>query len=370
MDLLGGYGSDSGSEPDSPKAPAAATALISAAPPPRTLPTAPLTSASERVETGVSTLSDLPAPASARAPLFSGLPMPAFRRKRITAKFSCPIDYGGAPTSTGGINEDDDDDDLEPAVKRMKRSGTGGGNKGMSIADFLPAPKNTKGPPAGEFGNNEKALGNGGGGGGGGDGKMAYEDDDLVPGAEDLTGMYLGKGDGEPADEGGDILEQQPPMLGAAAPTTQPQHIRGVYDGQEYIYDTATGQYYYPDPEYNLSNEPTTTNHNINNTSYNATDVGGLPGGIQFKEISGAQLRHMDPGQRAELNALRSALGDDYESKLKSEAAKVGAVSKLAKRKHQLSSLYVQAKEQELEDMEKRSSGAKTKAETQRKYGW
>ena len=78
----------------------------------------------------------------------------------------------------------------------------------------------------------------------------------------------------------------------------------------------------------------------------------------------------MDPGQRAELNALRSTFGDDYENKLKSDAAKVGAVSKLAKHKHQLASLYVQAKEQELEDMEKRTTGAKSKAETARKYGW
>jgi proline-rich protein PRCC len=78
----------------------------------------------------------------------------------------------------------------------------------------------------------------------------------------------------------------------------------------------------------------------------------------------------MAPGQRAELTAMRSALGDDYEARLKSDASKVGNVSKTAKRKHQLSSLYVQSKEQELEDMEKRATGAKTKSETQRKYGW
>jgi hypothetical protein len=348
MDLLVGYGSDS--EPDSPKAPAASTVPISAAPPVQTLAPGALGNAPQPLVNGVSTLSDLPAPATERVPLFSGLPMPAIRRKRITAKFSCPIDYGDAPTAGG------DDDDDEPAVKRMKRSG---GNTGMSIADFLPAPKNTKAPPleTAALAKQGKVLGGG----------MGY-DDDVVPGAEDLTGMYLGKGDGEPADEGGDLLPQgQLPTTTAGAEQQQQQHIRGVYDGQEYIYDTMTGQYYYPDPDAVQQqvqhNEPAMNN---NDSLLGA----GLPGGVQFKEISGAHLRHMAPGQRAELNALRSALGDDYEAKLKAQAAKVGAVSKSAKRKNQLSSLYVQAKEQELEDMEKRTTGSKTKAETQRKYGW
>jgi hypothetical protein len=276
--------------------------------------------------------------------------MPAIRRKRITAKFSCPIDYGDVPTSDAN---DDANDDLEPAAKRMKR-GSSGGNKGMSIADFLPAPKNTKAPPSLIVINkNEKVLGGG----------MSYEDDDIVPGAEDITGMYLGKGDGEPADEGVDLLE--PPTVGLPNGAAAGQsHVRGVYNGQEYIYDTITQQYYYPDPNSVASQQEYTYTQTIDPTPVD------LPGGIQFKEISGAQLRHMPPGQRAELNALKSALGGDYEHKLKSEAAKVGAVSKSAKRKNQLSSLYVQAKEQELEDMEKRTSGAKTKAETQRKYGW
>lgn len=353
MDLLVGYGSDSGSEPDSPQAPIPTTTPISAAPPVTSLATAPRTSAPEPVLNGIPTLFDLPTPANERAPLFTGLPMPAIRRKRITAKFSCPIDYGDVPTTNAN---DDDDDDLERAHKRMKRAG-GGGNKGMSITDFLPSPKNTNAPLSSILINkNEKVLGGG----------MSYEDDDIVPGAEDLTGMYLGKGDGEPADEGGDLLEQPtvgPPIVAAAGQT----HVRGVYDGQEYIYDTMNRQYYYPDP--NPSAAQQDYKHGEPKDAF-ATTSADLPGGIQFKEISGAQLRHMDPGQRAELNALRSALGDDYEYKLKSEAAKVGAVSKSAKRKNQLSSLYVQAKEQELEDMEKRTTGAKTKAETQRKYGW
>ena len=43
---------------------------------------------------------------------------------------------------------------------------------------------------------------------------------------------------------------------------------------------------------------------------------------------------------------------------------------KLAKRRHQISSLYHYAKQKELEQLEVRGTGVKTKAETHRKYGW
>lgn len=47
-----------------------------------------------------------------------------------------------------------------------------------------------------------------------------------------------------------------------------------------------------------------------------------------------------------------------------------GDPSKMAKRRHQISSLYHYAKQKELEQLEVRAAGSKTKAETQRKYGW
>ncbi len=43
---------------------------------------------------------------------------------------------------------------------------------------------------------------------------------------------------------------------------------------------------------------------------------------------------------------------------------------KMAKRKHQISTLYSQMKNQELESLGKGNAGFKTKAETQAKYGW
>lgn len=39
-------------------------------------------------------------------------------------------------------------------------------------------------------------------------------------------------------------------------------------------------------------------------------------------QVNGAALRYMDPGQRAELNAMRSALGSDYEARLRKEAGR------------------------------------------------
>lgn len=95
-----------------------------------------------------------------------------------------------------------------------------------------------------------------------------------------------------------------------------------------------------------------------------------LPDGVSIREISGASLRGHGSESIADTSGMRAALGDEYERKLRSEAARVGNVSKLAKRKNQLSSLFVNAKAQEIEQMEKQATGAKTKTETQKKYGW
>lgn len=85
-------------------------------------------------------------------------------------------------------------------------------------------------------------------------------------------------------------------------------------------------------------------------------------------QVHAEQIRYMAPGQRAEVNALRNAFGSDYEAKLRQEAGP--DPTKLAKRRHQIGSLYHYAKQKELEQLEQRSQGAKSKAETQKKYGW
>ena len=47
-----------------------------------------------------------------------------------------------------------------------------------------------------------------------------------------------------------------------------------------------------------------------------------------------------------------------------------GKVSKLHKRKHQITALFMDMKHKESELAERRSKGLLTKAETQAKYGW
>lgn len=47
-----------------------------------------------------------------------------------------------------------------------------------------------------------------------------------------------------------------------------------------------------------------------------------------------------------------------------------GKPSKLLKRKHQISTLYFDMKQKEMELQERRAKGMLTKAQTQGKYGW
>ena len=228
------------------------------------------------------------------------------RHKRVMAKFACPIDYGNALVHDEEAERYSDDESRQMKKKRLIAR-TGEPNV-TSLVKLLPPPQ--KPLPASVKESRIKAD--------------SDDDADYIPGLEDRTGMTFGQGEGSGGPQG-EGHELQHNFNSSALP----------HDG----YSTVT--------EWTQD-----TN------------------GINFKEISGASLRYMDPGARAEADGIRSALGADYESRLRADAAKMGNVSKMARRRHQLSSLYVQAKEQELEQLEKRATGMKTKAETQRKYGW
>ncbi|CAL5222966.1 g5407 [Coccomyxa viridis] len=89
---------------------------------------------------------------------------------------------------------------------------------------------------------------------------------------------------------------------------------------------------------------------------------------VELKEVKQEDLTRMDIRKREAMNATRTAFGADYEANLRMEAGP--NPEKLARRKHQISSLYHQAKMKELELLESKSQGIKTKAETQAKYGW
>ena len=59
-------------------------------------------------------------------------------------------------------------------------------------------------------------------------------------------------------------------------------------------------------------------------------------------QVHQADLTHMDAAAREAANATRTAFGNDYEVRLRSEAG--AKPDKMARRKHQISSLYHAAK--------------------------
>ncbi|WIA38429.1 hypothetical protein OEZ86_001754 [Tetradesmus obliquus] len=95
---------------------------------------------------------------------------------------------------------------------------------------------------------------------------------------------------------------------------------------------------------------------------------------IQFKEVKADAIKYVDPAQREAAQGMRAALGADYAVKLRAEAAPHTG-SKLARSKHQIGTLFANAKLRELElreleVLENRAAGMKSKAETAGKYGW
>jgi proline-rich protein PRCC len=88
----------------------------------------------------------------------------------------------------------------------------------------------------------------------------------------------------------------------------------------------------------------------------------------QVLEVSAAQLT----AGRDRLVATKSltglAFGADHEAKLRAEAGAKPA--DIQRRKHQIGALLYDAKQREIQMMEGRLQGMKSKRETQAKYGW
>lgn len=85
----------------------------------------------------------------------------------------------------------------------------------------------------------------------------------------------------------------------------------------------------------------------------------------QIVEVKQDELMKNRP--REDLSKMTGlAFGPSYQP----APATKGKPTKLAKRKHQIGSLYFDLKQKEMELAERRSKGLLTKAETQAKYGW
>ncbi|GMH40502.1 hypothetical protein BSKO_08406 [Bryopsis sp. KO-2023] len=91
--------------------------------------------------------------------------------------------------------------------------------------------------------------------------------------------------------------------------------------------------------------------------------------GIEFKEIRQSDLKYVDPTVRESASSVGAAFGSDYASQLRGQAAPFKG-SKIAKRKHQIGTLYHTVKMNELEAMASKAQGVKSKHETEAKYGW
>ncbi|GIL54463.1 hypothetical protein Vafri_9994 [Volvox africanus] len=96
---------------------------------------------------------------------------------------------------------------------------------------------------------------------------------------------------------------------------------------------------------------------------------GGDAGPVKLVEINANDLTRMDPAAREAANSARDALGPEYALSLRRSATPFEG-SKMARRKHQIGTLLFNARMQELDQMEKRTQGQKSKAETAAKYGW
>ena len=85
--------------------------------------------------------------------------------------------------------------------------------------------------------------------------------------------------------------------------------------------------------------------------------------------ISSDQVLRQAPGLEAgSIHGLRIAMGAEYEKKVRAEAGP--APSREERRKHQIRSLYYDAKMAELEMMDMAAKGRAGKANTAAKYGW
>eukprot|EP00887_Chlorella_sp_A99_P003398 scaffold7.g3398.t1 len=402
MDLLTGYGSGSESEQEeAQETPQGRATLLDAAPkPPQPAGAAP-----------ASLLSSLPAPAGAQAPLFSGLPKPKRQVKKPAVQFRVPISYGPPPDKLAEEEEE------EERTRKRRRAGA---QKGASLAALLPPPKNAAAAGG-------QRLDTAGGGGGGGKG-ASYDSDDeeWVPGIEDRSGM-VDLGPGERAADAGFAPDggAEVPGGGGASVDAAPEPAGEMHPSEAYrVAVLPTGgyaahgaagvapaprraqqaalQHAGADPAEALLAQALAAER-ARAARHGGPDPfaggGALPA---MKEIRADDVKFMDPAARAEVDAIRNALGADYEASLRAQAG--AAPSRLARSRHQIGSLFHQARGRcaaassalcwsvclvpvwqhmppmvlwvewaklaELKDMEVRAQSSKTKAESKRKYGW
>eukprot|EP00898_Chlorokybus_atmophyticus_P000468 jgi/Chlat1/1421/Chrsp12S01989 len=358
MSLVADYGSDHESDDDVDVKPVA-------------LPTAPR-----------SLLGQLPPPkkTSANAPskLFGSL-LPPPSKNKDKLQFKLPV---AAIAKDQRLNVDDDDT-WRPPVKRAKADVQNHLQQQQqqpvpqqskpSLSSFLPAPKHS-------------SLGSGaalGGGMGGSKLQLDHDDDeDNRPAAQPSHAA-------EPAPS---ATWQQPPEQ-----VYSHQHQNGEYAGHSNDADTAYVSTSYPTDAYNYDYAQTSTSYTAleyapTSYSYAAPETAAGPAqddeltrvlrGEQERERKRTRGRGQDipiftevkqqdltAGARPPeaMNTTGIAFGPQHPG---AADKKGNGVSKVAKRKHQITALLSDSRARERELLDRKSQGLKTKGETMAKYGW
>ena len=383
MDLLAGYGSD-GDDSDGGGSPAPAPPKAAARPAP-----AP-------VSGNQSLLSKLPAPKVARASggasLFSSLPPPRADVRGASASGTGKTVQWRPPISTAALSAANDE---EERPKKVSKS-----TKGSSLMSMLPKPKNVLG--VGSGGGTEALLGGGSSGPRplGGGGSQSHHSPASHPAAAaaapstgyggnniyrvDASGAY-----GAHAYSAAASTATAAPHHYSAAPAAAPQRS-GIpsagpsrhydYNPQEHVVATAyegtletlqesTAPVQQAVSSGEAGNGLSLLQAELERERDRQLKLGRKPGKApKIVNINQEKLKYVAPTVNAAQTAAETAFGPQYKAQLRKEAGDKG--SKTARRKHQIGTLFHESKLAELDMLEKRSTGQKSKAETAAKYGW
>ncbi|DBB10990.1 hypothetical protein WJX82_011459 [Trebouxia sp. C0006] len=326
MDLLAGYASDASGPGGSEGVPAETTSSV------HTAPVLPSWASTRIPEQPAGLLDNLPAPSSEPK-----------RKKRRTL----PMTLQYVP----------DSDEEDQPKKKAKVS-----SKGRTLVDFLPAPKQDLATARLGTAGIKRAVS-----------PDSSPDRLMEEGMPESTIQVPGPS--YPAEFGNEAYRIAESMEAGAA-ADQNLGPYGHDTASDAYNSTSTMQQQAPPPQYAARPEPQQQQDLLEQAlaeemakaqRRSGQDV-GKASQVQFKQVNQEDLKYVHPAAREAAGGARTALGSDYELQLRSEAGP--APAKLAKRKHQISSLYHHAKIRELELLEQRGQGIKTKAETQAKYGW
>lgn len=300
--------------------------------------------------------SDPPTIQVALAAPFGGQPwakLPAPKTKQLV-RFSVPLDVAL-------LGSRDDSDDDEGPVRKKIRATSSKGSSATGLLGFLPPPKHSlsstlssrtmemfsRGTTAEEPASHQHPNNFFG----------AAEDEADVEGGSGMDTAFsneMYRADMDPQDGN---WEPQAEALDSG-PGFMPVDDSSAGTGQGYVQQHDTGAIF----EEALLREQT-------KEARRRGDPGMGPQDLQFVEVNADKLKYVDPSVKESMKGVRSALGAEYEMQLRA-SAKPFTGNKVARRKHQIGTLYHNAKMRELDILEGKAQTMKNKAETQGKYGW